>query len=81
MARIVVQGRAVSLDGAVDGRPALPPANLVDYAVRDQSGRLLLGDGNIPAVSIADRWRDVEQLYGAVVGHRERDPFIRSGGQ
>jgi two-component system sensor histidine kinase TctE len=54
MARIVVQGRAVSLDGAVDGKPALPPANLVDYAARDQSGRLLLGDGNIPAVSIAD---------------------------
>jgi two-component system, OmpR family, sensor histidine kinase TctE len=54
MARILVEGRTVSLDAAADGKPALPPANLVDYAARDQSGRLLLGDRNIPAVSIAD---------------------------
>jgi two-component system, OmpR family, sensor histidine kinase TctE len=54
MARLVVEGRAVSLDTAADGKAALPPASLIDYAVRDQSGRLLLGDGNIPAVSIAD---------------------------
>ncbi len=53
MARIVVDGRRVSLDAAADGRPALPPANLVDYAVRDASGRLLLGDVSIPAVTIA----------------------------
>jgi two-component system sensor histidine kinase TctE len=54
MARIVVEGHKVSVDESRDGRPALPPANLVDYAVRDPSGRLLLGDANIPAVAIAD---------------------------
>jgi two-component system sensor histidine kinase TctE len=54
MARIVVDGRAVSLDAAADRKPALPPPNLVDYSVRDQSGRLLLGDEKVPAVSIAD---------------------------
>jgi two-component system sensor histidine kinase TctE len=54
MARIAVDGRSVTLDAASDGKPALAPANSVDYSVRDQSGRLLLGDAHIPAVSIAD---------------------------
>lgn len=54
MARIAVEGRQVSLDRAADGKPALPLGSLVDYAVRDASGRLLLGDGSIPAVAIAD---------------------------
>ncbi|HEX4150938.1 MAG TPA: histidine kinase dimerization/phospho-acceptor domain-containing protein, partial [Steroidobacteraceae bacterium] len=52
MARIVVDQRTVTLDTSAHGKPALPPA--VDYSVRDQSGRLLLGDGEIPAGSIAD---------------------------
>jgi two-component system, OmpR family, sensor histidine kinase TctE len=54
MARIAVDGRSVTLDAASDGKPALAQANSVDYSVRDQSGRLLLGDAHIPAVSIAD---------------------------
>ena len=54
MARIAVDGRSVTLDAASNGKPALAPANSVDYSVRDQSGRLLLGDAHIPAVSIAD---------------------------
>jgi two-component system sensor histidine kinase TctE len=54
MARLVLDRRAVSLDAAADGKPALAPANSVDFSVRDQSGRLLLGDEHIPAVAIAD---------------------------
>ena len=54
MARIAVDGRSVTLDAASNGKPALAQANSVDYSVRDQSGRLLLGDAHIPAVSIAD---------------------------
>jgi two-component system sensor histidine kinase TctE len=54
MARLVLDRRTVSLDAAADGKPALAPANSVDFSVRDQSGRLLLGDEHIPAVAIAD---------------------------
>ena len=54
MARLVLDRRTVSLDAAADGKPQLPPANSVDFSVRDQSGRLLLGDEHIPAVAIAD---------------------------
>ena len=54
MARLVLDRRTLSLDAAADGKPALAPANSVDFSVRDQSGRLLLGDEHIPAVAIAD---------------------------
>jgi two-component system sensor histidine kinase TctE len=54
MARLVIDGRTVSLDAAADGKPALTPANSVDFSVRDQFGRLMLGDEHIPAVAIAD---------------------------
>jgi two-component system sensor histidine kinase TctE len=54
MARLVVDRRTVSLDAAADGKPALAPANSVDFSVRDQTGKLLLGDEHIPAVAIAD---------------------------
>ncbi len=54
MARLVLDRRTVSLDAAADGKPALAPANSVDFSVRDQSGRLLLGDEHIPAVAMAD---------------------------
>jgi two-component system sensor histidine kinase TctE len=54
MARLVLDRRTVSLDAAADGKPQLAPANSVDFSVRDQSGRLLLGDEHIPAVTIAD---------------------------
>ena len=43
MARLVLDRRTVSLDAAADGKPALAPANSIDFSVRDQSGRLLLG--------------------------------------
>jgi two-component system sensor histidine kinase TctE len=54
MARIAVDGRTVTLDTAARGKPPLPPANVVDFSVRDPFGKLLLGDEDIPAVSIAD---------------------------
>jgi two-component system sensor histidine kinase TctE len=54
MARIAVDGRTATLDAASDGKAPLPSADSVDFSVRDQSGRLLLGDDSIPAVSIAD---------------------------
>lgn len=54
MARILIDGRMVSLDTADDAKPPLQPLSLVDYSVRDQSGRLLLGNEKIPAVSITD---------------------------
>jgi two-component system sensor histidine kinase TctE len=54
MARILIDGRTVSLDTAGAGKPALPPANSFDFSVRDQSGNLLLGDAHIPAVPMID---------------------------
>jgi two-component system sensor histidine kinase TctE len=54
MARIVVDGRTISLDAATDGKPVLAPANSVAFSVRDRSGKLLLGDEHIPAVAIED---------------------------
>lgn len=54
MARMVFDGRSVALDSAADGRPALPPANAIDYSVRDRSGRLLLGDEHVPAGALAE---------------------------
>ena len=54
MARILIDGRTVSLDTAGARKPALPPANLVDFSIRDQSGNLLLGDAHIPTVPMTD---------------------------
>lgn len=54
MARIEVNDGRVTLDIAADGKPPLPAADSVIYAVRDAQGRLLLGDAQLPAVSIAD---------------------------
>jgi two-component system, OmpR family, sensor histidine kinase TctE len=54
MARIEVNDGQVTLDTAADGKTPLPPADSVVYAVRDTQGRLLLGDAQLPAVSIAD---------------------------
>jgi two-component system, OmpR family, sensor histidine kinase TctE len=54
MARILIDGRAVSLNTAGAGKPALPPANSFDFSIRDQSGNLLLGDAHIPTVPMTD---------------------------
>jgi len=54
MARIEVNEGRVTLDTAADGKPPLPPADSIAYAVRDTQGRLLLGTAQLAAVSIGD---------------------------
>jgi two-component system sensor histidine kinase TctE len=54
LSRIVVNGHALALDASTDGRAPLPSPHSVAYSVRDQTGRLLLGDASIPAGSIAN---------------------------
>ena len=54
MARIEIVNGRVTLDTAADRKPPLPPADSIAYSVRDTQGRLLLGDAQLPAVSIAD---------------------------
>jgi two-component system sensor histidine kinase TctE len=68
MARIEVKDGQVTLDTAADGKASLPSADSVAYAVRDARGRLLLGDAQLPAVSITDASDQVFAL--ARVGHR-----------
>ena len=54
MARIEVSDGRITLDTAADGRPPLPAADSVVYAVRDAQGRLLLGDARLSGVSLDD---------------------------
>jgi two-component system sensor histidine kinase TctE len=68
MARIEVKDGQVTLDTAADGKAPLPSADSVTYAVRDARGRLILGDAQLPAVSIADASDQVFAL--ARVDHR-----------
>ena len=68
MARIEVNDGRVTLDTAANGKAPLPSADSVTYAVRDARGRLLLGDAQLPAVSIADASDQVFAL--ARVDHR-----------
>jgi two-component system sensor histidine kinase TctE len=69
MARIDVGGGgAVSLDTAADGKPPLPAADSVAYAVRDAQGHLLAGDARIPAVPMSEA---SDQVYAvAQLEHR-----------
>ena len=68
MARIEVNDGRVTLDTAADGKPPLPPADSVIYAVRDTQGRLLLGDAQLPVVSISEASDQVFAL--AQLDHR-----------
>jgi two-component system sensor histidine kinase TctE len=68
MARIEVKDGQIRLDTAASGKAPLPSADSVTYAVRDARGHLLLGDAQLPAVSIADASDQVFAL--ARVGHR-----------
>jgi len=69
MARIQVdRGGSVTLDAISGDRPALPAADSIRYAVRDSKGRLLLGDAQIPVVSMADT---ADQVFAvAQLDHR-----------
>jgi two-component system sensor histidine kinase TctE len=67
MAHVLVKEGRVTLDG-VDGKPALPAADSVKYALRDAQGRLLAGDAQIPAVPMSS---DTSQLFAmSQIDHR-----------
>jgi len=67
MAHVRVKEGRVTLDG-VDGKPALPAADSVKYALRDAQGRLLAGDAQIPAVPMSS---DTSQLFAmSQIDHR-----------
>jgi two-component system, OmpR family, sensor histidine kinase TctE len=52
MARVQIKGGQVTLDSVSDGRPQLPSADLIKYALRDSQGRLLVGAVQLPAVAM-----------------------------
>jgi two-component system, OmpR family, sensor histidine kinase TctE len=52
MVRTKVLNSQWSLDDRADGRPPLPSADSVVYALRDAQGRLLIGDSRLPVVSL-----------------------------
>jgi two-component system sensor histidine kinase TctE len=53
MARLQINDGQWSLDARADGRPPLPSADSVLFAVRDTQGRLLNGDPRLPAVPMS----------------------------
>ena len=68
MAHVLVKEGRVTLDDGVDGKPALPAADSVKYALRDAQGRLLAGDAQIPAVPMSS---DTSQLFAmSQIDHR-----------
>ncbi len=60
MAHVRIKGGQVTLDEGVGGKPPLPAADSVKYALRDTQGRLLAGDGEIGAVPMSS---DTSQLF------------------
>jgi two-component system sensor histidine kinase TctE len=60
MARTQISNGKWSLDARADSRPPLPSADSLVYALRDAQGRLLLGDGRLPVVSLNS---DTSQLF------------------
>jgi two-component system, OmpR family, sensor histidine kinase TctE len=69
MSRIRIEDGAVTLDMAPHAKPPLPSPDSIKYAVRDAAGRLLLGDAQIPAVSMTN---DTDQMF-AVTQLEQRD--------
>jgi two-component system sensor histidine kinase TctE len=60
MARTQISNGKWSLDARADSRPPLPSVESIVYALRDAQGRLLLGDGRLPVVSLDS---DISQLF------------------
>jgi two-component system sensor histidine kinase TctE len=56
MAHVLIKDGQITLSGDAggNGRPSLPPPDLIKYAVRDTQGRLLAGDAQLPAVAMND---------------------------
>src|SRR5271168_2679486 len=60
MAHVVIKEGRAALDDGAGGKPPLPAADSVKYALRDAQGHLLAGDAQIPAVSMNS---DTSQLF------------------
>ena len=68
MAHVLIKEGRVTLDDGVDGKPPLPAADSVKYALRDTQGRLLAGDAQIPALPMGS---DISQLFAmSQIDHR-----------
>jgi two-component system sensor histidine kinase TctE len=68
MAHVLIKEGRVTLDDGVDGKPPLPAADSVKYALRDTQGRLLAGDAQIPALPMSS---DTSQLFAmSQIDHR-----------
>jgi two-component system sensor histidine kinase TctE len=59
MLHLGVDNGRFTLDANPTGRPAVPPADSIDYALRDVQGHLLLGDARLEAVPISHSNADV----------------------
>jgi two-component system, OmpR family, sensor histidine kinase TctE len=54
MARVHVQTGHVTIDSNPESKPPLPARDSIEFAVRDAEGHLLLGDADLPSVSMTD---------------------------
>jgi len=52
MTHVLVKEGAVTLDSSPDGKPPLPAADSIKFALRDTQGRLLAGDAQLPIVTM-----------------------------
>jgi two-component system sensor histidine kinase TctE len=59
MAHVLIKEGRVTLDGGAEGKPPLPAADSIKYALRDTHGRLLAGDAQLPTVPMNS---DISQL-------------------
>jgi two-component system, OmpR family, sensor histidine kinase TctE len=53
MAHVLIKDGRVTLAANVDAKPYLPDAETIMYALRDQQGRLLVGDAHLPIVPVS----------------------------
>jgi two-component system sensor histidine kinase TctE len=53
MANVLINDGRITLDVGGEGRPALPAPDSIKYALRDNRGRLLAGEPQLPAVPMA----------------------------
>jgi two-component system, OmpR family, sensor histidine kinase TctE len=54
MAHVQIKEGRINFDASPDSKPPLPGSDSIKYALRDAQGRLLAGDGQIPAVPMND---------------------------
>ena len=68
MAHVLVNEGRVRLDPSANGKPALPPADSIKYALHDSQGRLITGDAQLPTVPMNN---ETSQLFAmSQVDHR-----------